>query len=60
MGKRYAGRAGVVHFTNRALFEPATNLKIGTTVLRSMLDDNGGNREQTLAAYNAGPNRVAE
>jgi soluble lytic murein transglycosylase len=59
-GKRYARQAGVVRFTNRVLFEPATNLKIGTTVLRSMLDDNGGNLEQTLAAYNAGPNRVME
>jgi soluble lytic murein transglycosylase len=59
-GKRYASQAGVARFTNRALFEPATNLKIGTTVLRSMLDDNGGNLEQTLAAYNAGPNRAAE
>ena len=59
-GRLYARRAGVARFTNRILFEPATNLKIGTTVLRSMLDQNGGNLEQTLAAYNAGPNRVAE
>ena len=59
-GKLYARRAGVLRFTNRVLFEPATNLKIGTTVLRSMLDQNGGNLEQTLAAYNAGPNRAAE
>ena len=59
-GKLYARRAGVPRFTNRILFEPLTNLKIGTTVLRSMLDQNGGNLEQTLAAYNAGPNRVAE
>ena len=42
------------------LFQPATNLRIGTTMLRSMLDRNGGNLEQTLASYNAGPNRVAE
>lgn len=59
-GRLYAQRAGVVRFTNRVLFEPLTNLKIGTTVLRSMLDQNGGNLEQTLAAYNAGPNRVME
>jgi len=59
-GKLFARRAGVLRFTNRVLFEPAANLKIGTTVLRSMLDDNAGNLEQTLAAYNAGPNRAAE
>jgi len=28
--------------------------------LRSMLDHNSGRVEETLAAYNAGPNRVAE
>ncbi len=59
-GRQYARRAGVAVFTNRLLFQPATNLKIGTTVLRSMLDHNGGNLEQTLASYNAGPRRVAE
>jgi soluble lytic murein transglycosylase len=59
-GRDYAKRAGVVRFTNRVLFQPATNLKIGTVVLRSMLDRNGGNLEQTLASYNAGPNRAAE
>ena len=59
-GRQYARRAGVERFTNRVLFQPAANLKIGTTVLRSMLDQNGGNLEQTLAAYNAGPRRVAE
>jgi peptidoglycan lytic transglycosylase len=59
-GRQYARQAGVLSFTNRALFEPATNLKIGTTVLRSMLDQNGGNLEQTLAAYNAGPIRAME
>ena len=36
------------------------NLKIGTSVLRSMLDQNGGKVEQTLAAYNAGPDRAAD
>ncbi|MBV9504817.1 MAG: lytic transglycosylase domain-containing protein, partial [Acidobacteriia bacterium] len=59
-GREYARRAGVAGFTNRILFEPAANLKIGTTVLRSMLDQNSGSLEQTLAAYNAGPARAAE
>jgi soluble lytic murein transglycosylase len=59
-GRQYAKRAGVAAFTNRLLFQPSVNLKIGTAVLRSMLDHNGGNLEQTLASYNAGPNRVSE
>jgi len=59
-GRRFARSAGVVRVTTGVLTQPAANLKIGTAILRSMLDQNGGNLEQTLAAYNAGPNRVAE
>jgi soluble lytic murein transglycosylase len=59
-GRQFASRAGVAAFTNRILFQPAANLKIGVTILRSMLDKNKGNIEQTLAAYNAGPVRAAE
>ena len=59
-GRQYARTAGVPAFTNRVLFQPAANLKIGTTVFRSMLDHNNGSLELTLAAYNAGPTRAAE
>jgi soluble lytic murein transglycosylase len=59
-GRQFARSAGVGRVTARVLIQPAANLKIGTAILRSMLDQNGGNLEQTLAAYNAGPNRVAE
>jgi soluble lytic murein transglycosylase len=59
-GKQYARRIGIVRFTNKVLFQPAINLKIGATIFRSMLDSNHGSLEETLAAYNAGPNRVAE
>jgi soluble lytic murein transglycosylase len=59
-GREFARRAGIQRFTNRMLFEPSTNLKLGTLILRSMLDRNSGNLEQTLAAYNAGPSRAAE
>ena len=50
----------MARFNSRTLFQPGLNLKIGSSILRSMLDKNGGNVEQTLAAYNAGPNRVIE
>ena len=59
-GRLYARQAGVKRFSSRLLFQPAANLKIGAAILRSMLDQNGGKLEQTLAAYNAGPNRLAE
>ncbi len=59
-GRQFARKAGVARFSSRVLFQPAANLKIGTSILRSMLDHNSGKVEQTLASYNAGPNRVAE
>jgi soluble lytic murein transglycosylase len=59
-GRLFARRAGVQRFSSRSLFQPSVNLKIGASVLRSMLDDHGGRIEETLAAYNAGPNRAVE
>jgi soluble lytic murein transglycosylase len=59
-GRQFARKAGFPRFTSRTLFQPGANLRIGTTVLRSMLDRHNGNLEETLAAYNAGPNRAAE
>ncbi len=59
-GRQFARKAGVSRVTVRVLSQPAANLKIGTSILRSMLDQQGGKVEQTLAAYNAGPRRVVE
>src|SRR5579883_2347546 len=55
-----AQRAGVPQFTPEQLYDPAVSLKIGAAVLKSMLDAHGENVPQTLAAYNAGPNRLAQ
>ncbi len=59
-GKLFARKAGVSRFSANVLYQPASNLKIGAAVLRSMLSDNNGRLEPTLAAYNAGPNRAAD
>lgn len=59
-GRQFALRAGVPRFSTRMLYQPAANLKIGASILRSMLNQNDGRLEQTLAAYNAGPARLAE
>jgi soluble lytic murein transglycosylase len=59
-GRLFARKVGIARFSSRLLFQPAANLKIGVSIFSSMLDQNGGNLEQTLAAYNAGPNRAAE
>jgi len=58
--RQYAPRAGVPNFTPRQLFQPAVNLKIGAAYFKAMLNQHGGNLPQTLAAYNAGPNRLAQ
>jgi soluble lytic murein transglycosylase len=59
-GRQFARKAGVSKVTARVLYQPAANLKIGSSILRSMLDQQGGKVEQTLAAYNAGPRMVVE
>jgi soluble lytic murein transglycosylase len=59
-GRQFARKVGLARVTTRVLYQPAANLKIGSTILRSMLDQQGGKVEQTLAAYNAGPHRVVE
>ncbi|MBP6903022.1 MAG: lytic transglycosylase domain-containing protein [Burkholderiaceae bacterium] len=37
--------------------DPAVNLKLGTSYLKLVLDDLGGNQAMAAAAYNAGPGR---
>jgi soluble lytic murein transglycosylase len=59
-GRQFARRAGIQRFSNSLLYQPATNLKLGSMILRHMLDQNSGKVEQTLAGYNAGPSRAAE
>ena len=59
-GRLFARQVGIKRFSSRLLFQPAANLKIGVSIFSAMLDQNGGNLEQTLAAYNAGPTRAAE
>ena len=39
-------------------FEPEINLKLGTYYLKSLLDQQNGKWEQTLASYNAGKSRA--
>ncbi len=57
-GRQMAKKNGVRRFRTSMLFQPATNLQLGSRYLRSMLDEWGGKWEQTLASYNAGKTRV--
>jgi soluble lytic murein transglycosylase len=57
-GRSLARKAGMRTFTSGMLYQPATNLRLGTLYLRMLLDEYGGEWEKTLAAYNAGKGRV--
>jgi soluble lytic murein transglycosylase len=59
-GRQLARRSGIRRFNNGMLFQPDTNLRLGTSHLRSLLDQWGGKWELTLASYNAGKTRVNE
>jgi soluble lytic murein transglycosylase len=57
-GRELARKAGIRGFTTSMLFQPATNLQLGTRYLRSLLSQWDGKWEETLASYNAGKSRV--
>ena len=59
-GRQFATALGIRRLTAPQLFQPVTNLKIGASILHSMLEHNNGDVEHTLASYNAGPHRLAE
>jgi len=59
-GRQFAPALGIRRLTPPQLFQPLTNLQIGASILRSMLEHNRGDIEHTLASYNAGPHHLAE
>lgn len=57
-GRQLSRQSGMKRFTSRMLFEPDTNLRLGTLFMRQLLDSWKGRWEEVLASYNAGPSRV--
>jgi soluble lytic murein transglycosylase len=60
VGKSMAHQEGIEHFQTFQLFDPATNIRLGTRYLRKTLDKFDGVTEYALAAYDAGDERVLE
>ena len=57
-GRELSLKAGVRGFTTAMLFQPETNLNLGTFYIRQMLNSLDNSVVETLAAYNAGRSRV--
>ena len=59
-GRDLSRKAGVKGFRADHLFDPELNIKLGTSYLRTLLDQLNGNLEATLASYNGGKSRVLQ
>ncbi|MBI2682928.1 MAG: transglycosylase SLT domain-containing protein [Acidobacteriales bacterium] len=60
VGRQVAHRIKLKPYSTASLLDPNANLRLGTRYFREMLDENGGQVEYALAAYNAGPDRVTD
>jgi len=59
-GRKLARQMKLRHFSANMLFDPTVNVQMGTRYFRGLLDSLEGTPQYALAAYNAGPDRVAE
>jgi soluble lytic murein transglycosylase len=57
-GRLTGRRINVSVPNNSAILNPETNVRLGTSYLRTVLDVNRGHQVLATASYNAGPNRV--
>ena len=54
-GAEVAAKIGVPWTGGQSLFDPDTNIVLGTAYLRQLMDKYGGKPYQVMAGYNAGP-----
>ncbi len=59
-GELVARRLGLAWGGGESLYDPATNIRLGTAYMRQMLDRHEGKAYLAIAAYNAGPAPVAK
>ncbi len=58
-GRRYAAKVGLRGFSTAVLKRPETNVRLGMTYFKELMDRFGG-AHLALASYNAGENRVSK
>jgi soluble lytic murein transglycosylase len=58
-GAAVSRRIGQAWGGSQSLYEPETNIVLGTAYLRQMLDEYGGKPYFAIAGYNAGPTPLA-
>lgn len=58
-GQRTAKQQGLAWQGTSSLFDPETNITLGTAYLKQMLDEHQNRPYLATAAYNAGPNAVS-
>jgi len=58
-GRGLARHFGIRRFSGSDLLTADRNIQLGTYFFKTLLDNNGGEPEIALAAYNAGPSRSA-
>ena len=59
-GRKLAHEIKLRRFSSNMLLDPTVNVQMGTRYFRGLLDELEGTQQYALAAYNAGPHRVAE
>jgi soluble lytic murein transglycosylase len=59
-GKRLSREEGIGNYQSYQIFDPVTNIRMGTRYLSQTLKKFGGVTEYALAAYDAGDSRVAD
>jgi soluble lytic murein transglycosylase len=60
VGRSMAREEGIRHFNDIELFNPETNIRLGTRYLKEMLNRFDGQPAYAFAAYNAGDSRVTD
>ncbi|NIP38900.1 MAG: transglycosylase SLT domain-containing protein [Candidatus Dadabacteria bacterium] len=57
-GRKTAKELGIKDYSKKKLYDPETNIRLGSYYFKKVLDEFGGNVFFALGGYNAGPHRI--